>query len=517
MRRPGILCVLCFAAGIVMQDRGHPDLCWTAIGCGLALAAAFLLRRTTILFLVCLMAAFILAGAVYHYSYQRFARDHIYYALRGRPAREVAVTGTIVSDVEQRPFGRTSKWVFELKPTRIHYGTRSKAVSGKILVNLFKDHGLGYGDVITVAGKLYRPYDFSREDKFSYKTYLNRKGIYCILSAGKDARLVRRARRQGNPVIAQALRWRNALKAVFSQYLSGPEAGLMQAMLLGDRSHIPRPLKDLFAVTGTAHILAISGLHIGIVAGFIFILLKLVPMGRRGQYLLTILFLAGYVLMTGGRPSVIRATIMAVLLLGSFIVEREVDVFNSLAVAGFVILVGNPANVFDVGFQLSFLSVFSIVALFPVGDKFIKRFSPGKNTAGVYILQSMVVSAAAWIGVAGLIAYYFEIITPAAVLANLFVVPLMTVIVALGLGLLLTGSGPAMASGFALCLKLALNVMVGIVALVARIPGCYVYTGKLPLWMVFCYYAVLGLALVMGRALLAGENRAVIDKRNELC
>ena len=113
-----------------------------------------------------------------------------------------------------------------------------------------------------------------------------------------------------------------------------------------------------------------------------------------------------------------------------------------------------------------------------------------------YFVQSSMVSLSAWVGVAGLVAYYFEIVTPITILANLFVVPLIMVIVALGMGVLAFGAGfPLMAIPFALGVKLLLSLMVMIVRLVDRIPGAYFFLKDVSFWWVIGYYMVLGIIL----------------------
>ena len=241
----------------------------------------------------------------------------------------------------------------------------------------------------------------------------------------------------------------------------------MQALLLGDRYNIPASIEELFQYSGVVHILAISGFNISIVAGLIFIFLKLLPIPRKGQYLLTIGLVILYAFMTGGRPSVVRAAIMATVFLAGFVVERETETLNNLALAAGIILLMNPSNLFDVGFQLSFLSVFAIISLYPRLMEICDHWVPeNKSRLLRYIFQSLAVSLAASWGVSGLIAYYFHIVTPIALWTNLIVIPLVSVITALGLGLLLMGVVlPAAAFMFAACIKVLLNLMVGVVFL----------------------------------------------------
>ena len=150
------------------------------------------------------------------------------------------------------------------------------------------------------------------------------------------------------------------------------------------------------------HILAISGFNVGIVAYVIFLFLKIFPLGRRGHYILTILILIVYAVLTGGQPPVVRATIMAVVFLAGFILEREPESINTLSCAALFILLVNPVNLFDVGFQLSFVSVLAIIVFYPKCVSVFAKFGDKTSSkskavaAGMsvlrYIGQSFVLS-----------------------------------------------------------------------------------------------------------------------------
>ena len=290
----------------------------------------------------------------------------------------------------------------------------------------------------------------------------------------------------------------------------------MQTILLGDRSQIPKPIKELFIQTGTAHILAISGLHVGIVAGLILIFLRLIPIGRRVQLVLTIFILLFYAFLTGGRPSVIRATIMAVVFLTSFLLEREPEVLNTLSLAALILLLLNPLNIFDVGFQLSFICVLSIIFLTPKIERIMSKFvSDSKHRIYNIFKQMVSVSIAVWLGVAGCIAYYFHIVTPITIGANLAVIPLTTIIVALGMGLLIVGSLiPSGAFIFAACIKLFLNLMVGIIYLFSLVPFAYFDLSGITVWQTISYYLVIILFLYLSYHIKSAGR--VIDKGNRV-
>jgi len=447
-------------------------------------------RRAAVLFM---FIGIVFAGAIYSKSYTFFPKNHISSVARFYRGKIVSVRGIVISDIEKKKLFTYSKtkFVIEVRELKTKWGWKKK--SGKLLVNIFREEDLHYGDYLFLEGKLHRPFEEKQKNSFSYRKFLERKSIFHILSVKKDGIISLEDSGGGNFFRRVAFNLRGDLKEIFLENLSKNEAYLMQAVILGDRCNIPKHIKAIFENTGVAHILAISGLHLGIVGFVIFLFLKMLPIPRRGRYFATICLLIFYSFLAGGRPSVVRATIMAVVFLMSFIVEREGNSFNTLGFASLLILLMNPLNLFDVGFQLSFISVFAIIFLYPkFMNMFKKLFSDKQPRIIRYFLQSFAISLSSYLGVAGLIVYYFQIVTPIALVANLIVVPLITAIVALGVGVLFVGAVfPPAVFLFANCIKVLLNLMVSSIFLFVQIPGAYFRVRDAPLWGVLLYYALL--------------------------
>ena len=195
---------------------------------------------------------------------------------------------------------------------------------------------------------------------------------------------------------------------------------------------------------------------------------------------------------------------MAVIFLLSFLIERETEPLNSLALAAMIILAMNPLDLFDVGFQLSFISVFFIVQFTPALFRWILRRWPDSDTiiskVRLFIFQSLAVSLVACLGVAGLIAYYFHIVTPITVLANLLIIPLTSLNTALGLGLIGVGLiFPSMVGIFTSCIDLTLNLMIAVVYGLSRVPGAYFMLPDMTVVQVIFYYGVILLLMYIGK------------------
>jgi len=273
--------------------------------------------------------------------------------------------------------------------------------------------------------------------------------------------------------------------------LSPFSAGILNAIILGERQNLSAHTRDVLVYSGTVHIIAISGLHLGIVAFMILLLLKIMKIPRKPRYTLTILLLIFYCLLTGANTPVLRSTVMATILLLSYFLEREVNIYNSLSLAALIILTVNPWQLFEVSFQLSFLSVISIVWLSPK----IKSLFPEKlnKISWIRFLTSVFsVSFAAWLGLLPLIAYYFRILSPITILANMIIVPYMTIIVASGFSLALIGIlVPYLACIFAASNELFILILFKINSSLIAIPGAYFKLPSISFMYVLLYYVLL--------------------------
>ena len=221
--------------------------------------------------------------------------------------------------------------------------------------------------------------------------------------------------------------------------LSDDRYAVVAAMALGDRSALTKELKETYSKTGASHVLALSGLHLGI----IYALLSMLVVGRRWQMITqvaTVLSIWAFVFLTGMSASVVRSAIMltvyALLALG----HRQKMSVNTLAFTGIVMLLVTPKALFDVGFQMSFMAVFSILLFVPL---FYRPFSAKylmTHRAISWLWGIVAVSVAAQIGVAPLIAYYFGRFSCYFLLTNFIVIPAATLILYLALGTLLIPS-----------------------------------------------------------------------------
>jgi len=321
---------------------------------------------------------------------------------------------------------------YEVRVTQID----SQKTSGKLLFYLKKDStqsDLKIGQflftdaTIRALPKPQNPY------QFDYKTYLENKHIYRQIYTDKSAIILLDKRKKSLYSYAQDFRTK-IIKTFVKKGLKGDELAVVEALLLGEKQDISTSLRQDYANAGAVHILAISGLHIGIIMFLLSWLLKPLEYFKNGKnykLIIIILFLWVYALIAGLSPSIIRATTMFTALSISLFSQRKTDVYNILALSAFVLLLINPHYLFDVGFQMSYLAVLAIVAIQP---KLVLLWHPQYKVVH-YFWQLLCVSTAAQIGVVPLSLYYFHQFPGLFFLTNLVVIPLLGLI--LGFGLLL--------------------------------------------------------------------------------
>ena len=339
----------------------------------------------------------------------------------------------------------------------------SQTVSTKVLIRFEEPIPLRYGRNITLTGVLHQADSKRNPGGFDYRAYLARQNVSGIIS---HQGLLRLTEQSGFPPLrwieALRLRTERTIDAVYTSFTEpstdGLHAQLLKGILLGKRGDVPTETLDMFRNSGTFHVLAVSGLHVGLVAMFCFVAFSKfrVPMltfriPPKIVSLLTIVAIIIYACMVGFRPSVFRATLMASLYLFARIIDRDADIYNLLAVAALALLMINPTQVWDVGFQLSFTAVIAIVYFVPKMENPIRklwetpegdtsnRLTRYRKTALKWLVLSYLVTFAAQIGTAPLIAYHFFRGYPLGIIVGPFAVGLVSLIVGIGMASVIVG------------------------------------------------------------------------------
>ena len=345
---------------------------------------------------------------------------------------------SIVNEVGETKRG-TPKYV--LSPFRINNIQFSE---GKLILYVKElTHRPIQGDTLLATMLLNFPRPRRNPHDFDYKLYLEQKGIF-FEAFIQDTNSVQIQSPESVSATMHMHTLKESILSHFSTYLTKRSSGILSALILGERSDVDEETRTDFANTGVIHVLAVSGLHVGYVAMILLTIFGIFRFPHGMKMSAVILGLIFYVFLTGAAASVMRASIMASLLIVGSLIERKADVYNVLATAAFLILLIDPSQIYSVGFQLSFSAVLSIVALFPKLKSWLPEIrilgGSGFGRAVLAIIDLFLVSLAAQLGTLALTIYYFHKIPIISLLANIIVVPLIGVVVATGMSFLLLGA-----------------------------------------------------------------------------
>ena len=283
-----------------------------------------------------------------------------------------------------------------------------------------------FGKKIEMNGTL-EPFPFQRNPgEFDYGKYLALNDIQGVVEVKGLDNVRVGGEMDGNSFQAWTYSVQQNLYRIIDRLHSSRHAGFLKGIIFGYRADISSEVKQSFMDTGTIHILAVSGSNVAFVAAIFFSILGFFRLPRKAVGGVAILGLVAYMLITGSSASVVRATIMAIVLLCGTLFERKADIYNSISVAALILLLWNTNTLFDVGFQLSFAAVISIVYFYPRLESLIKKIPKRfEEVKGVdTVLKLFAVSLAAQLGTVPFTAYYFGRVSIISLVANIPVVPI---------------------------------------------------------------------------------------------
>jgi competence protein ComEC len=418
----------------------------------------------------------------------------------------VRVQGVVVEEPDT--LGTIAR--FRLRVNRIGDSSNRDAISGDVLVSYGRFGQIAperawpyvqYGDLLEIEGALEAPPEL---DEFDYPAYLARQGIGSVMSFPEITLI---DEDQGVLFYRGLNGMRGRLADSLERVIREPQASLGKALLLGIRDDIPEDLTDEFRVTGTSHVLAISGLHVGILLGMSLGASAWVLGRRRQLYLLAPLALIwAYALMSGMTPSATRASIMGSVYLAALLLGRPRSILPALGLAAAFMVAIDPNVVESVSFQLSFAAMAGIALMAgPLRDTMQRLYSDRIDPANplTRVLDALsftsAMTIAATIATLPLVAFYFQRVSliglPTTALALPALPPILVTQAAAGLvGLAST----TLAQPLGWLAWLATAYLTGVVGLAARLPGASFETGDNGPFFVWLYYAALAALWVGG-------------------
>ncbi|MGD9676787.1 MAG: DNA internalization-related competence protein ComEC/Rec2 [Vulcanibacillus sp.] len=415
-----IILIICFVIGITLlilsiysfNSKSNKWFIWLTL---------------SILFLACVHMG------SYQLNHQSVITDDFVEELQGN---EIGIRGYI----DNRPDINGDLVKFIVKPISFYYDKEySVSTKERLLIYLYLydveelsivsnwESGMG----INLTGTFSEINSTINPGQFNYEEYLQKQAVYWkVVVTGIDDVQLSDASVVNNGINSLRGSFSTKLDSLFNQ----SQAGFLKSILLGDSGDIPSDLQDDFSITGLSHLLAISGLHFSIIAFIFFAILLKFRVTRENASIIVSIILIFYMILIGLRPSVVRATIMTILMLYGFVFKNKFSALQAFGIALFATTLYNPIWIFDIGFQLSFTITFYILWGYPeVYQKLpLKEGIVKKGIALVIITQ---------LASFPLIYYYFHQYSLVSWIANLILVPFFSsIILPFGLVLLVFGS-----------------------------------------------------------------------------
>ena len=342
------------------------------------------------------------------------------------------------------------------------------------------------GCLIVFDGKVNKP--SSEGAGFDYASYLLSHGISGTLRVqAKDWHSLPPDGTEGLRI--RAVRFRRAVIRKYREWgLDGNALAVVSAVSLGEKRALSDQLREVYSTSGVSHVLAVSGLHVGIMCWFLYLIFPAFFF-RRAEWLRQFLVMGilwAYAFAIGLPVSITRTLIMFSIVAICRAAERETSALNSLGIAAVVMLIANPSALFDMSFQLSFSAVMFIVIITPV---MLEIYEP-RNPVGRYVWRVSVLSLAAQIGTVPIVMYHFSGFSTYVMLANLFVVPVMFVIVSLSMSLWIIGWFSTICGIVVAALTWLIDNMTALLARISALPYSYVELSLHRGWVIFVIYAV---------------------------
>ena len=475
---PSLRLVIPLIAGIYISDTIENTRAQVPVWCTLA----FILVLIVVMFIIrdryprisglCLSFSFVLGGAASYWNQMENVRVEW-------PTHYAVYSGTLTSYPLERE-----------RTYRLEIILNDSAYKGKnIYLYLPKDSvvtTLEPGNRIIFDGRINKP--SSQGAGFDYESYLLSHGIsgtlrvqakdWHALPADGTERLKVRAVRFRRSVIRKYQEWG----------LDGNALAVASAVSLGEKRALSDELREVYSTSGVSHVLAVSGLHVGIMCWFLYIIFPVFPF-RKAEWMRQFIVMGllwAYAFAIGFPVSITRTLIMFTIVALCRAAERETSALNSLGIAAIIMLTADPSALFDMSFQLSFSAVLFIVIITPL---LLELYDP-HNPIGRYLWRVTVLSFSAQVGTVPIVLYHFSGFSTYVMLANLFVVPAMFIVVSLSMSLWIVGWIPVLRCMAVNVLTWIINAITALLTRIAALPYSHLDLSIEYGWIIFVIYAV---------------------------
>jgi competence protein ComEC len=507
MRSPMIRIAVAYLGGLLLGAAGRyfPVLAVTAAGVAVLARFRVLPNRRRGRMGAVFTAAVVLFGVVNFSMSERAQEDPL--APSGR--ERVAMVGQIDTVIRHRP-GQTPEdpetavLGVRLEPGGVREGGSELTGRLRLAVSGFVPD-IQYGDHVRIQADPRPITGFRNPGGFDYGETMKRRGFSARAAVRHPEDLVL-VRNGGNPVLRKIYRWRERVRAAMNASLSPRAAAVLQAMIIGESGFVPSEVRDEFKTSGTAHLLSISGSHLGLVAFLVFggtaFMLRRMPPGiflnlsrriraRPLAALATVPVAVFYTLLAGAQTATVRSLIMILAYLAAVCLTRRHEPLQALGIAFLIVTIPDPGSVLDISFQLSYGAVLAIILAIRRFSTDLSESPPQPQPVRSRIRSALMLTVAAGLGTAPLVAYHFNQFSWVGLISNPVITPLVGMLVVPtglfgALWVIVTHSARLPLAGFH---EAVVGLLLRAVECFASIPGADRHVPSPPVTVIVLWYA----------------------------
>jgi len=477
-------------------------------------------RFVTLLLLIAVAST---SGAWHHLYWRLYRDDEVGFAARVEPTplclEAIATNSPRVraappaDPMSTMPSKERS--VLTVSAMQVRDGTKWRPASGLLQLTVpNRLSGVQAGDHLRIYGMLAASSPPLNPGEFDFANSQRQRRMLCRMSvdSAECLSIVERSPQWNPHTVLHAIRSRS--NEILATHLVPEQAELASAILLGIREQIDSQRIDMFMTTGTVHLLAISGLHVGMLAAGFWLIARLGWLSRRKMLYFAIALFIFYALFTDSKPPVVRAAVLISVMCVARLLGRRALAFNTLALAGLILLIVNPTNLFQVGTQLSFLAVATLACSQRLSywwatpddplQRLIAQSRPWTSRllrkVAVFVWQLWVISTVIWLVALPLVIYRFHLVSPIAVFVNPVALVPMSVALFSGFAVLVLGwTIPPLADVSGSVCSYSLSIIEASVRWADQISWGHAWTPSPPLWWVQLFYAALAIGVAFPR------------------
>lgn len=416
--------------------------------------------------------------------------DHIPNHVANLKTPILGYTGLVLGQDEPKPNSVANR--LKLKSVLTENGWQQAI--GEIIVYHRAQKPLRVGDLLLVKGSPQEIQSPTAPFEFDYRKFMRRQKISHQHFVGENFQVLGRINDQ--PINAVFIHLRSVVMGHLETKIQHPQASqVAKALLLGQKKNLEKEISDAYSTAGAMHILAVSGLHVGIIYGFFFLFIKpyRLKKPKRIIYLsLIILLIWAYALLTGMSPSVMRAATMFTLMGLAQMKSRSPSIFNAISLSAFILLIFDPDLIYAVGFQLSYIALMGILLFQPV---LVRLWTP-KYPVVEYMWQISTVGIAAQLATFPISAYYFHAFPVYFIVSNLVAIPGAFVIMCFGVPLMLLAELPMISDVLAWLTEKSILLVNQLVFWIQELPYSRINEIYISSMAVFFYWSILAMVFL---------------------